>query len=58
MAKPARITKIKPTRDGVKTGDAPSAPAVRGKSASSPGHLKKAAGVQSAKTFTKGYKKR
>lgn len=33
-------------------------PASPGKSASAPGQLKKAAGVQSAKTFTKGYKKK
>ena len=33
-------------------------PASPGKSASAPGQLKKAAGAQSAKTFTKGYKKR
>jgi len=33
-------------------------PASPGKSASAPGQLKKAAGVKSAKTFTKGYTKR
>jgi hypothetical protein len=35
-----------------------SKPASPGKSAAAPGQMKKAAGVQSAKTFTKGYTKK